>query len=405
MFLFLYFPNSIKLSFFPFSPVPLGIGVPPSLSCFVFLSLSLSLQVFPKAPKLQASQATLARQDTIDEGGEVDSSPPSRESRVVIEGSSTPATVVALSHAAKERNLALERERQIEMASSRATTSDTYDTGLREQPPTLAQRDLIATVLDLKVDVRLELQRMQQRIGRIEDMLGELVKRLQHDSSGQTTPADDNVCVCGSSTAATAASGSSSGGLVGRRPEGGATHSTATTPAADTVITISTAPPTPAIGVGGAGSGVGVGATSASAAPTSTGAAAAVAVVATTAAATGSSNLLTPVQMVPTTGSGGNGLGPLMLKKRRSKSRKAPAPPKQTHSSAAATSAVVQSPEQQRLLEEELPTTQQQQQSATATLVTTASGSGVQGTSTSTTSGTSSGSGGGGGGRTKRDFL
>ncbi|XP_037820075.1 potassium voltage-gated channel protein eag isoform X7 [Lucilia sericata] len=367
-------------------------------------------KVFPKAPKLQASQATLARQDTIDEGGEVDSSPPSRDSRVVIEGSSATATVLtALS--TKERNLALERERQIEMASSRATTSDTYDTGLREQPPTLAQRDLIATVLDLKVDVRLELQRMQQRIGRIEDLLTEVVKRLQQDSSGQTTPADDNMCVCGSTTltstsAAAAASGSSSGGLVGRRPtEGGATHSTATTPAADTVITISTAPPTPPIGgVGGAG----VGATGASAAPTSTGAAATVAVgpTATTAAATSSSNLLNPVQMVTST-TGGNGLGPLMLKKRRSKSRKAPAPPKQTHAQAAATSAALQSPEQQRLLEEELPSPNTAQ--ATTAVVTTAAAAsgGALVTSTASTTATSSTTGAtsSGGGRSKREFL
>ncbi|XP_073828967.1 potassium voltage-gated channel protein ether a go-go [Musca autumnalis] len=370
-------------------------------------------KVFPKAPKLQASQATLARQDTIDEGGEVDSSPPSRDSRVVIEGSSAPTTVSLAALTAKDRNLALERERQIEMASSRATTSDTYDTGLREQPPTLAQRDLIATVLDLKVDVRLELQRMQQRIGRIEDMLGELVKRLQQDSSGQTTPADDNVCVCGSSTATTAASGSSSGGLVGRRPEGGATHSTATTPAADTVITISTAPPTttPAIGTGGiagAGGGLGaVGALSASSAPTTTGAAATVAMP-TTVAATSSSNLLTPVQMVTTTG--GNGLGPLMLKKRRSKSRKAPAPPKQTHSQAAAASAVVQSPEQQRLLEEELPTMQPSapgSSTVATTVVTTATGTaGQTGTTTATSSSGGPASGSAGvGGRSKREFL
>ncbi|KAM7349598.1 potassium voltage-gated channel protein ether a go-go isoform 3-T5 [Cochliomyia hominivorax] len=380
-------------------------------------------KVFPKAPKLQASQATLARQDTIDEGGEVDSSPPSRDSRVVIEGSSAPATVLtALS--TKERNLALERERQIEMASSRATTSDTYDTGLREQPPTLAQRDLIATVLDLKVDVRLELQRMQQRIGRIEDLLSEVVKRLQQDSSGQTTPGDETMCVCGTTTVTTsAASGSSSGGLVGRRPEGGGatmatttTHSTATTPAADTVITISTAPPTPPIGgVGGAG----VGATGASAAPTSTqGAAASVAVgssAASTAAATSSSNLLlNPVQMVTSTG--GNGLGPLMLKKRRSKSRKAPAPPKQTHAQAAATSAAaaaaLQSPEQQRLLEEELPSPTQPSTAAaliTTTASATTSGSVAGATATTVSSATASGASGssttGGGGRTKREFL
>ncbi|XP_034671592.1 potassium voltage-gated channel protein eag isoform X2 [Drosophila subobscura] len=288
-------------------------------------------KVFPKAPKLQASQATLARQDTIDEGGEVDSSPPSRDSRVVIDGGAASApvgapaagTAAATAAAAAsasggvasvtgpgssggagvgtgavtalvkgERNLALERERQIEMASSRATTSDTYDTGLRETPPTLAQRDLIATVLDMKVDVRLELQRMQQRIGRIEDLLGELVKRLgpqQGDnSSGQTTPGDEICAGCGAGTGTGTATGSGS-------PTTPATV-TVTTPV-DTVITISS--PTSAAGPG-AGAGAGAG-----------------------------SGLLNPGAPVVSS-AGGNGLGPLMLKKRRSKSRKAPAPPKQT---------------------------------------------------------------------------
>ncbi|XP_023159545.2 potassium voltage-gated channel protein eag isoform X5 [Drosophila hydei] len=279
-------------------------------------------KVFPKAPKLQASQATLARQDTIDEGGEVDSSPPSRDSRVVIDGgaaTTTTSTATATTAGAtaaggsasgttgaatavtgvKERNLALERERQIEMASSRATTSDTYDTGLRETPPTLAQRDLIATVLDMKVDVRLELQRMQQRIGRIEDLLGELVKRLapQMDSSGQTTPGDEICAGCG-------AGGSPSATVTA------ATTSTVTTPV-DTVITISS--------------------------PTATGAGTPTSATATTSASAGAgSGLLNPsVQVV--SGAGGNGLGPLMLKKRRSKSRKAPAPPKQTHAATATT--------------------------------------------------------------------
>ncbi|XP_022218820.2 LOW QUALITY PROTEIN: potassium voltage-gated channel protein eag [Drosophila obscura] len=284
-------------------------------------------KVFPKAPKLQASQATLARQDTIDEGGEVDSSPPSRDSRVVIDGGAASAPVVATAAGTAaaaataapgvaaltgpgssgagggtgavtalvkgERNLALERERQIEMASSRATTSDTYDTGLRETPPTLAQRDLIATVLDMKVDVRLELQRMQQRIGRIEDLLGELVKRLgpqQGDnSSGQTTPGDEICAGCG-------ASGVAAGPGPGPGPGTGSPTTPATvtvTTPVDTVITISS--PTSAAGPGaGAGSG-----------------------------------LLNPGLPVVSS-AGGNGLGPLMLKKRRSKSRKAPAPPKQT---------------------------------------------------------------------------
>ncbi|ALC48835.1 eag [Drosophila busckii] len=289
-------------------------------------------KVFPKAPKLQASQATLARQDTIDEGGEVDSSPPSRDSRVVIDGgaaSGTTSTTVALvpSTAAssqavakeplstKERNLALERERQIEMASSRATTSDTYDTGLRETPPTLAQRDLIATVLDMKVDVRLELQRMQQRIGRIEDLLGQLVKCMgpgtamaagagaAPDSSGQTTPGDEICAGCGVTTPTTPGTATIA-----------STATIAVTTPVDTVITISS--PTGG-GSGGGGSGA-----STSDATSSAGAGA---------GAGAGSGLLNPsVQIV--TSAGGNGLGPLMLKKRRSKSRKAPAPPKQTHS-------------------------------------------------------------------------
>ncbi|XP_017964087.1 potassium voltage-gated channel protein eag isoform X14 [Drosophila navojoa] len=291
-------------------------------------------KVFPKAPKLQASQATLARQDTIDEGGEVDSSPPSRDSRVVIDGgAATTATSTVTATAAgasgaggsasgttgaptaatgvKERNLALERERQIEMASSRATTSDTYDTGLRETPPTLAQRDLIATVLDMKVDVRLELQRMQQRIGRIEDLLGELVKRLapQMDSSGQTTPGDEICAGCGAGGGPSAAVAAP-------------TTATVTTPV-DTVITISSptaagaGTSTSAIAIGtGAGAGTGTGPASAS-------------------AGAGSGLLNPSVQVV--SGAGGNGLGPLMLKKRRSKSRKAPAPPKQTHAVTATT--------------------------------------------------------------------
>ncbi|XP_012159594.1 potassium voltage-gated channel protein eag isoform X1 [Ceratitis capitata] len=402
-------------------------------------------KVFPKAPKLQASQAALARQDTIDEGGELDASPPSRETRLVSESTSA-ATAAAAALAAKERNLALERERQIEMASSRATTSDTYDTGLREQPPTMAQRDLIATMLDLKVDVRLEMQRMQQRIGRIEDLLGELMKRLPaHESSGQTTPGDG--LGSGGGVGGSGGAGGISGGVLSTRigvVDGGGTHSTAVTPAADTVITISTVPPTPPISTGVTtaggvvvqiGSGVGVGAGSSSSSgggggvsaggvgvPTTTTSAA----VVTAAVGAGSTphpqtlSLLSPQTQMSGSAAitaGGNGLGPLMLKKRRSKSRKAPAPPKQ--------SSHIQSPEQQRLLEEEPSVVQTAATATTATAVTTPTTATSSSAATSpttagsvsliggagagggggNTSGTSSGSGSGGGGRNKREFL
>lgn len=226
-------------------------------------------QVFPKAAKLSPAPATLARQDTIDEGGEGDQLPPSGISREprpslqierpLLERQPTerdrlldPASIQR-DRERIERSLTLERERQIEMSQSRATTSDTYDTGLREQPITLAQRDLIATVLDMKVDVRLEMQRMSQRMGRVEDLLSELIKRISMDSSGQSTPADEGI-----------------------------QNITTTTSAA----------------------------TSVSQATTTT------------------STTSTVTAAVAGTSSGGNGLGPILLRKRRSKSRKAPAPPK-----------------------------------------------------------------------------
>ncbi|KAH8394464.1 hypothetical protein KR222_010743 [Zaprionus bogoriensis] len=395
-------------------------------------------KVFPKAPKLQASQATLARQDTIDEGGEVDSSPPSRDSRVVIDGGAstnvtTTAATTTLSApaaltpgaaagamvpvsgaAAKDRNLALERERQIEMASSRATTSDTYDTGLRETPPTLAQRDLIATVLDMKVDVRLELQRMQQRIGRIEDLLGELVKRLapQMDSSGQTTPGDEICAGCGAGGGGAAAAAGAGAGAGATTPTTPAT-ATATTPV-DTVITISS----PTAG----------GAAAAAAA-----AAAAVGGASTSASAGAGSGLLNPsVQVVSS--AGGNGLGPLMLKKRRSKSRKAPAPPKQAHAgsgttsvqasasvpatAAAAAAAAATSPTTPavellhlRLLEEDFSAAQQQQQqqqlpaSAAATPTATTPPPAAAGVTTPTTTTSAATTPTGSGRSAKREFL
>lgn len=140
----------------------------------------------------------MSRQDPIDEGGEGDASPARRDSRSSLDKTPTERDrLLDSSSICKEkdrekeryeRNLALERERQIEMASSRSTTAERYDTGLREEPATLAQRDLIATVLDMKVDVRLEMQRLNQRVGRMEDILQEILNRLPHDSSGQSTP-------------------------------------------------------------------------------------------------------------------------------------------------------------------------------------------------------------------------
>lgn len=244
----------------------------------------------------------MARQDTIDEGGEADQlspptqqTPPQREPRHQLERQPTERDRLIDSAALQrerdriERNLSLERERQIEMASSRATTSDTYDTGLREQPITMVQRDLIATVLDMKVDVHLEMQRMSQRIGRLEDLLTELIRRIsQQDSSGQSTPADETATTTVTTTTTTT------------QQQQSVTMTTGSVPMVTTAASIYPSTSTSAV-------------------------------VATTAASSGAGASL-----------GGTTLGPILLRKRRSKSRKAPAPPKT-------------SPEQTRLLEAELP--------------------------------------------------
>lgn len=245
---------------------------------------SISKKVFPKSVKLSPGPASLTRQDTIEEGGEGESN--SRESShrpsIQIDGHEKEATAALVTSASirgrerdrdkkerEERNLSLERERQIEMAKARETTSDNYDTGLREQPSTLVQRDLISTVLDMKVDVRLEMQRMSQRIGRIEDLLTDLVNRLVIDSSEQSSPGDAS-------------------GLL-------------TSPTGTTIQI-----------------------------PTST-----------------SSGNLT----APGASGGGNGLGPILLRKRRAKNRKAPAPPPSKQQQFPAES------EQSRLIESDMPST------------------------------------------------
>lgn len=247
----------------------------------------------------------MARQDTIDESGEGDhSSHSSRghgrgEHRAALERQPTErdrlldSATVQREREQFERTLSLERERQLELASTRATTSETYDNGLREQSSTLAQRDLIAIVLDMKVDSRLEMQRMSQRIGRLEDLLTELVKRLSHDSSELSTPADEIV------------------------------------PTITTTLVTHTSSPVPSTTVHQA-SGTTILVTQTTAQPPST-------TTATTTAATASMS-------GHMSGSSSGGLNPILLRKRRSKSRKAPAPPKIT------------SPEQTRLLDAEAPT-------------------------------------------------
>lgn len=143
--------------------------------------------MFPKSQKLSPNPASLARQDTIDETNE-----DSKSLRRSALERQTSENAIGTKREKVEKASSIERE----MVSVRTTSaSETYDNGLREQTSSLAQRDIIATVLEMKSESRQELQVMSQRIGRLEDLLTGLVKSLNRsmDSSDLSTPADENI--------------------------------------------------------------------------------------------------------------------------------------------------------------------------------------------------------------------
>lgn len=127
---------------------------------------------------LSTSPATLARQDTIDE---------STEDSKSLRRKTLEKQISERDGSTLERVPSFERET---VTGRGGPPND--DNGFREQI-SMAQRDLIATVHDIKVESKLEMQRMNQRIGRLEDLLTEVLKRLPHADSSLSTPADDTI--------------------------------------------------------------------------------------------------------------------------------------------------------------------------------------------------------------------
>lgn len=126
-------------------------------------------KVFPKLQKLSTTTAPqVKRQDTIEEIVEVED--------------------MVRERARIDRSLSLRKV-------------DSYDCGLRDPTAALLYaappdppdcRDLMANMMDFKVDVKLEIQRLNQKMGRMEDLLGELVARLAGGSSSgsQASPGE-----------------------------------------------------------------------------------------------------------------------------------------------------------------------------------------------------------------------
>lgn len=125
-------------------------------------------KVFPKLQKLSTTTGPqVKRQDTIEEIVEVED--------------------MVRERARIDRSLSLRKV-------------DSYDCGLRDptaallyaapEPPDC--RDLMANMMDFKVDVKLEIQRLTQKVGRMEDLLGEIAARLAGGSSSgsQASPGE-----------------------------------------------------------------------------------------------------------------------------------------------------------------------------------------------------------------------
>lgn len=146
-------------------------------------------KVFPKLQKLSgASPATVKRQDTIEEIVEVED--------------------MVRERARIDRSLSLRKV-------------DSYDCGLRDPAAALLYaaapdppdcRDLMANMMDFKVDVKLEIQRLNQKMGRMEDLLGEIVSRLAGGSSSGSQASPGEPPTSGEGPAPVPVAGPSSGG-------------------------------------------------------------------------------------------------------------------------------------------------------------------------------------------------
>lgn len=251
-------------------------------------------QVFPtKAPKLSANPAALARQDTIDETVEGEHSPMAVRERGHLQRSS-------VERQSTERD-PLERS----ASHDRESTSGIYDSGVRETASSLAQRDLISSVMDMKVDMRLEMQRMAQRIGRMEDLLSELIKRTAVQVTSVHSSPDDVIPVITTT-------------VVSTTPPGSSTPAEMEPLLPQTPQTLPIPPPMIIVPSNSSTS------------------------IVTTSAVVTPQPSSTSTLSTTSASSSGTGLGPILLRKRRSKTRKAPPPP-------------VSSPEQTRLLDAEMP--------------------------------------------------
>lgn len=121
-------------------------------------------KVFPKLQKVSSSASPgITRQDTIEEIVEIE--PP------------------------QFRNLNLRKMQSYDCGLRDPASISLYQTPIPEPIAPPEYKELMTNLMDFKVDVKLEIQRLNQKMGKMEEMLGELLKRLGPDSgSGSQSP-------------------------------------------------------------------------------------------------------------------------------------------------------------------------------------------------------------------------
>ncbi|KAK9875801.1 hypothetical protein WA026_009588 [Henosepilachna vigintioctopunctata] len=124
-------------------------------------------KVFPKLQKVTSSSSPgITRQETIDEMVELD--PP--------------------------RNLSLRKMLSYDCGLRDPSTASMYQAPLPDPIAPPEFKELMTNLMDFKVDVKLEIQKLNQRIGKMEDVLNQILRRLAppESSSSSHSPQGDS---------------------------------------------------------------------------------------------------------------------------------------------------------------------------------------------------------------------
>lgn len=132
-------------------------------------------KIFPKLQKMPTSttvMSSISRQDTINESIESDK-------KLTITTTATTTTPTATTSATEVP--VVESKALVRAGGEAASSSYIHTTHL----PSVEYKEILSTLMDLKVDIRLEVQKLNQKMTRLEDMIGDIINRL---ASANTTP-------------------------------------------------------------------------------------------------------------------------------------------------------------------------------------------------------------------------